>query len=230
VAHTTADDLFDSNYFTRFQPSAIATINSVDAVTYLTEFASNNSAGTLEPHADWNQLMLSAAQDIQGYFNVFSGGATFYPGDTITFVLENGTTINDFYLAIYNSPGDTGPLETGGDFYNFFVLGFYPASFNPNTDDGGDDNSTDSSAASSAAPSSSPTAAATSTTVSSASTPTVSSWDNDAYPDVPDVWQPDLGITGEGYISGTFLFTRTCIFANSFVNRLLPQCYIYLGP
>ena len=67
--------------------------------------------------------MLSAALDIQAYFDVFSGGATFYPGDTITFVLENGTSITDNFLAVYNSPGPTGPLETGGDFYNFFVLG-----------------------------------------------------------------------------------------------------------
>jgi hypothetical protein len=165
----------------------------------LTDFADKNSAGTLEPHSDWNQLMLSAAQDIQGYFNVFSGGATFYPGDAITFVLENGTTINDFYLAIYNSPGDTGPLETGGDFYNFFVLGFYPASFDPNDDDTEDD-----SAATSATATPTSIPAVTSSAVASASTPTVSSWENDAYPDVPDVWQPDLGVVGEGFISGMF--------------------------
>jgi hypothetical protein len=195
-----AVDLFWSSYFTTYQPSAIASINGIDTTAYLTQFALKNSAGTLEPHADWNQLMLSAAQDIQGLFNVFSGGATFYPGDTITFALENGTEISDYYLAIYNSPGPTGPLETGGDFYNFFVLGFYPASF----DSDSIDNTTDSSASSSAAPSSTPTAAATSTVVSSAA-PTPSSWDNPAYPDSPDVYQPDLGAYGEGYITGYFL-------------------------
>jgi hypothetical protein len=195
MTYPAIDDLFESLYFTTYQPSAIASINGVDATTYLTRFASKNSYGTLEPHADWNQLMLSPALDIQGFFDVFSGGATFYPGDTITFKLENGTEISDYYLAIYNSPGPTGPLETGGDFYNFFVLGFYPASFDPFADD--------SSASSSAAPSSTPTSAATSTIVSSA-TPTLS-WNNSAYPDVPDVAQADLGIYGGGYISGRLI-------------------------
>jgi hypothetical protein len=189
-----ADDLFESNYFTSYQPSAIKTINGVDVTAYLTEFASKNSVGTLEKHADWNQLMLSAALDIQGSFDVFSGGATFYPGDTITTVLENGTSFTDNFLAVYNSPGPTGPLETGGDFYNFFVLGFYPASYN---------DSSSSSDSSSALPSS--TAAATSTAVSSPS-PTPSNWDNPAYPDTPDVFQTDLGTYGGGYVSGEFVY------------------------
>jgi len=140
--------------------------------------------------------MLSAAQDIQGFFNVFSGGATFYPGDTITFKLENGTEISDDYLAVYNSPGPTGPLETGGDFYNFFVLGFYPASFNPDPGN----STTDPSASSSATPASTSAAGATSTAVSSA-TP-ILSWNSTAYPLIPDVAQPDLGSYGGGYVSG----------------------------
>jgi hypothetical protein len=202
MTYTLIVDLFESSYFTTYQPSAIASINDVDTITYLTEFASKNSYGTLEPHADWNQLMLSPALDIQGFFDVFSGGATFYPGDTITFKLENGTEISDYYQAIYNSPGPTGPLETGGDFYNFFVLGFYPASFNPDDDD---DDTSDSSASSSAAASSTPASAATSTSVSSATlTTSALSWDNSAYPETPDVAQPDLGIYGGGYISGMY--------------------------
>ncbi|KUJ17685.1 uncharacterized protein LY89DRAFT_747417 [Mollisia scopiformis] len=188
-----AFDLFESKYFTTYQPSAIKTINGVNATTYLMEFASKNSIGTLEKNADWNQLMLSAALDIQGYFDVFSGGATFYPGDTITTVLENGTTYTDNFQAVYNDPGPTGPLETGGDFYNFFVLGFYPASFNE---------SDDSTGSSSVVPSA--TATATSTVVSSAAA-TPSNWNNTAYPDTPDVVQTDLGTYGGGYISGYFL-------------------------
>lgn len=190
-----ADDLFDSDYFTTFQPSAIKSINGKDATTYLSDFASVNSAGTLEAHSDWNQLMLSAAQDIQGFFNVFSGGATFYPGDNITFVLENGTSWTEQFLAIYDSPGPTGPLQTGGDFYNFFVLGFYPASYDPDTDadDSEDDSSDDSS-----------TASATSSTTADAtsSTPTPTGWDNPAYPETPDVAQSDLGTFGDGVVSG----------------------------
>ncbi|CZR66660.1 uncharacterized protein PAC_16561 [Phialocephala subalpina] len=188
-----AFDLFESKYFTTYQPSAIKTINGVDTTTYLNEFASKNSVGTLEKHADWNQLMLSAALDIQGYFDVFSGGATFYPGATITTVLENGTSYSDNFQAVYNNPGPTGPLETGGDFYNFFVLGFYPASYNASSDSAG---------SSSALPSA--TATATSTAVSSAAA-TPSNWNNTAYPDTPDVFQTDLGTYGGGYVSGYFL-------------------------
>jgi hypothetical protein len=136
--------------------------------------------------------MLSAALDIQGSFDVFSGGATFYPGDTITTILENGTSFTQNFQAIYNSPGPTGPLETGGDFYNFFVLGFYPASYN----------SSDSVDSSSALPSA--TATATSTVISSVA-PTPSNWNNPAYPDTPDVFQTDLGTYGGGYVSGKFI-------------------------
>ncbi|APA13907.1 hypothetical protein sscle_12g086770 [Sclerotinia sclerotiorum 1980 UF-70] len=193
-----ADDLFDSEYFTIFQPSAIKSINGRDATAYLSDFASVNSAGTLEPHADWNQLMLSAAQDIQGFFNVFSGGATFYPGDDITFVLENGTSWTENFLAVYDSPGPTGPLQTGGDFYNFFVLGFYPASYDPDEseDDSDDDSSDDSSILS---------ATASSTAAVSSISPTPTGWVNDAYPGIPDVAQEGLGTFGDGVVSGYFL-------------------------
>ena len=186
-----ADDLFDSDYFTTFQPSAIKSINGRDATTYLLDFASVNSVGTLEDHSDWNQLMLSAAQDIQGYFNTFSGGATFYPGNNITFLLENGTSWTENYLAIYDTPGPTGPLQTGGDFYNFFVLGFYPASYDPYTDDS-DDDSEDSSSDNSST-------AVTSTT---SATPTLTGWESPAYPEIPDVAQEDLGTYGDGVVSG----------------------------
>lgn len=194
-----ADDLFDSNFFAGWQPSAIATINGQDVVDYLTSFAAQNSIGTLEPHADWNQLMLSPSLDIQALFDVFSGGATFYPGDTITFAFENGTTLGpENFVAVYYSPGDTGPLTTGGDFYNFFVLGFYPASYDPfavTTPD----NSTGSSATTTDSSAATSTTDASSTTNSA--TPTPSSWGNQAYPQ-PDIAQPDLGTYGEGYVSG----------------------------
>jgi hypothetical protein len=161
---------------------------------YLEAFAANNSQGTLEPHADWNQLMYSPALDIQGYMDTFSGDAVFYPGDTITFEFENGTTITDNWLGIYWSQGPTGPLETGGDFYNFFVLGLYPASYDP---DAGD------SSASSAAPSASaaPTASSSAAAAAATTTTTAVGWDSFAYP-TPDIAQPDLGIYGGGYLSG----------------------------
>ncbi|KAI0434491.1 hypothetical protein F5Y09DRAFT_356753 [Xylaria sp. FL1042] len=199
-----ADDLFNSEYFTSFQPSALQSINGIDTVSYLEQFAADNSPGTLEPHADWNQLMLSPAVDILGYLNVFFGGATFYPGDTITWTFENGTTQSDRFLGVYYSQGPTGPLETGGDFYNFFVLGFYPAGFDPYSSDdstanGDDDDESDqTSSTSSEVPS-------LSTTVPQPAATSAPSWNNPAYPQTADVAQPDLGTVGGGYLSGYFL-------------------------
>ncbi|KAI0188435.1 hypothetical protein EV127DRAFT_497760 [Xylaria flabelliformis] len=197
-----SDDLFVSNFFTSFQPSALKSINGVDAVTYLKQFAANNSFGTLEPHADWNQLMQSPALDILGYYDVFSGGATFYPGDTITWTFENGTSQTEDYVGIYLSQGPTGPLETGGDFYNFFVLGFYPAGFDPYSDDSDVDDG-DGSSGSSAT--SSDISSPSTTITQPAATTTLSGWGNQAYPTNPDVAQPDLSTIGGGYLSGYFL-------------------------
>lgn len=158
---------------------------------YLSDFATAQAVGGLEAHADYNQLFSSPAQDIQGVFGIWGGAATFFPGESLTLVLENGTTIGpDPWLAVYYDPGDTGPLETGGDFYNFFVLGFYPASYDPDSDTS--DDSSDSNGA-----------AATTTASSAAATP--STWNNPAYPTVPDVAQQDLGTFGGGFISGYFL-------------------------
>lgn len=153
--------------------------------------------GGLEPHADWNMLMQSPALDIQGFYEVVAGGATLYPGDTYTLSFENGTSHEPQpWLALYNSPGDTGPLETGGDFYNFFVLGFYPASYFEQLE------------ASTASATPSATSAATSIVpVSSAPVPT--SWGNSAYPDHPDVVQKDLAIVGGGFLSGYFLHDKS---------------------
>jgi hypothetical protein len=105
-------DLDRSNNFANYTPSPISSINGIETIVYLTDFASNNSYETLEPHADWNQLTLSAVQNIQGYFSLFGGGATFYPGETISFKLENGTEISDFFLGVYYDQGPVGPLET----------------------------------------------------------------------------------------------------------------------
>jgi hypothetical protein len=148
-------------------------------------------------------LMESAALDIQGLFEVFAGSATFYPGDSITFEFENGTVLDPMpFYALYNSPGDTGPLATGGDFYNFFVLGFYPAAYIEQLEaeeeaDPSDTSSDDSSNDNTSDDSSDPT------TDTSDDAPT--SWDNPAYPDKPDVIQPDLATDGGGFLTGYFL-------------------------
>ncbi|OJD30401.1 peptidase s41 family protein [Diplodia corticola] len=188
------------------EPGAIATINGRDVIEVLTEFAALNSQGTLEPNADWNQLFSNPAQDIQGTLNVFSGGATFYPGDELEFVFKNGSNITTNWLAIYNSVDDTGPLTTGGDFYNYFVLGQYPQAYydeleaaqnatsaNDTTSDSNtDDSSSDDTS---------------SDDTSSSDSPENTSWNFEsygAYPDNPDIVQPDLSIAGGGVVTGYF--------------------------
>lgn len=155
-------------------PSPIATINGQDVVEYLKRFAAINSPGKLEQHADWNMLMRSGALDNQGLLEVFYGGVTSYPGDTITLTFENGTTLGpDPWLALYLGPSNPGPLQTGGDFFNFFALGIYPASFE---DTSGDVMSTTTT---------SPVASASSMAASSSKT----AWDS-AYP-TPEPTSPD---------------------------------------
>lgn len=86
--------------------------------------------GLLEPNADYNSMMYSPLQDVLYTWDIFSNGLTFYPGDALNITFENGTNeINDWWLATYTVSDFTGPLNTGGDYYNFFVLGLEPASY-----------------------------------------------------------------------------------------------------
>lgn len=210
VANLETDDILHGSGLTTYEPSAIKTINGQDVILYLDDYAANNSYGTLEKHADWNQLMLSGALDIQDYFNVFSGDTIIYPGDSITFGFENGTNVTEDYLALYWSQGPTGPLETGGDFYNFFVLGWWPASYDPYADYISDeDDDEQSSGTSSTAVSSITSATSTVPSVTTSPTPTPSGWGNSQavswYPDTADIYQPDLDLYSGGWITGYFL-------------------------
>ena len=186
-----------------FTPSAITTINDQDVTTYLSQFAAANSVGNVEPNADWNSLMSSWAEYIQDDYSILEAYVEFFPGDTIAHGFENGTELDPLsWQAIYNSPGYTGPLATGGDFYNFFVLGFYPASYDPNAPDpcASSNNSSDSSAAAATSTSSRPT----STSLSEA-TPSVTSFPDSAYPNNTDIFQPNLYPSGGGFLTGYFL-------------------------
>lgn len=168
-------------------------INDQDIIAYLTQFAAANSVGNLEPNADWNDLMSSFAAYIQDDYSIFESYVEFFPGDTITLGFENGTTAGpEPWVAVYNSPGPTGPLATGGDFYNFFVLGFYPPSFNPNA--------TDPCAASDGS-----TNASSLTSTSADATVTATSWPDSAYPNNTDIYQPGLYPDGGGFLTGYFL-------------------------
>jgi hypothetical protein len=161
-----------------WQPSAVSHINGTEVTEYLTRFAALNSYGMAEPHADWNLLFDNPVIDVLDDFApLWSGGTTFYPGDNFTYTFEDGTTLDDEWLAVYYDPGETGPLETGGDFYNFFVLGFYPASFNVSS-------------------------LFDTPTTNTSSPPAPTGFNNSAFPQ-PDVWQPNL--TTAGYTTGYFL-------------------------
>jgi hypothetical protein len=111
-----------------FIASPVSTIDGMDAVNYTKTFASRQSFGMVEPHADWNRLMVTPAQELFGV-SYLSDAAPFYAGDQMSLSFENGTTVNQRWAALYASPGFTGPLRNGGDFYNFFVLGNYPADY-----------------------------------------------------------------------------------------------------
>jgi hypothetical protein len=99
-------------------PSPVTSINGEDVVDFLTKYASLNAWGYVEPHAEWNALMSNPNLDVQGGLTTFSGGGTFYPGENLTFTLEDGTEYETIWVAIYNELANfTGPLTTGGDFY-----------------------------------------------------------------------------------------------------------------
>lgn len=174
-----------------WEPSAIVKINDHDVTEYLAQLTAMNAIGGLEPHADWNQLMSSPVLDVLGQYSILEGYITFYPGENMTLTLANGTTLGPVpFYASYNGPENTGPLVTGGDFYNFFVLGFYPALYDPF-----------------AFQTSEPTPSATDAQTSSDPTETASaeptSLGHPAYPDNPVIYQPDLG--SSGVLSGYFL-------------------------
>lgn len=140
-------------------------------------------------------MMISGAQDIQGISPVFTGNAWFYPGDSITWELENGTAFTEQFQGWYWTQGPTGPLETPGDFYNCFVLGLLPASYDPyatdddssgtNTEDEGGDDSGENDPPS------------TNTTIPPG-------WNSVWYPGLPDVAQPGLGLDQGGFLSGMY--------------------------
>lgn len=150
--------------------------------------------------------MSSPALDIQNLYSVIEGYTTFYPGENITITFENGTQVGpEPWVAIYNSQGETGPLATGGDFYNFFVLGLYPASLDLDSDsdgEGSDSGGTDVEQSQTVgSPTDTSSVGSDASSASASATPT--SWSSSAYPSSPDISQADLGNTG--VLTGYFL-------------------------
>ncbi|OAL56114.1 hypothetical protein IQ07DRAFT_530188 [Pyrenochaeta sp. DS3sAY3a] len=174
-------------------PSAIATINNEDAVEYLTRLANLNAIGGIEPHADWNQVFYTPALSTRGSGSIWDSSVQFYPGDEIALVMENGTEYLDNWLALWQEPYETGPLTTGGDFYNYFVLNFLPDSYN--------------SSGNFYNPAYAPATTSINTTEPAASPAPEHSWRTrsyEAYPD-PDVRQEGLAVFSDGIVSGYFL-------------------------
>jgi hypothetical protein len=181
------DDLLPEVASEPWTPSPIATINGTEAIEFLTAYSALNSWGYIEPHAEWNDLMSHPTLDIQGGLTIFSGSGTFYPGENLTITFKNASDPLELeWLAIYNEPANTtGPLTTGGDFYNYFVLGFLPESFNATQDaadsfEGSDDPVPDNA---------------------------TGNWTEASYgafPSKPNVAQYDLGLYHDGLVSGYF--------------------------
>jgi len=126
-------DLYEAWAINEYKASPVTHINGVDVIEYLELFAEQNSQGFLEPHADWNAIMNSPALNIQGLPSTFQS-ATLYPGngifsDALNFTLQNTTVVETIWWAVCVDCKETGPLTTGGDFYNYFVLGFLPESY-----------------------------------------------------------------------------------------------------
>ncbi|KAF2122944.1 hypothetical protein BDV96DRAFT_639498 [Lophiotrema nucula] len=175
-------------------PSPITHINGVEVIDYLTQYGELNSAGYLEPHADWNALMESPARDVQGGLSIFQSG-TFYPGDSLNFTFKDQEPVDTYWLSIFSEQEDTGPLTTGGDFYNYFVLGFLPASYNPEVQwwtTYPPDNSSSNSNSSDYPPAN----------CSASTSESWCSYSEGGYPDNPTVAQNDLSILGGGVVTG----------------------------
>ena len=216
-----------------WEGSAIKTINDEDAAKYLEDFAAKNVLGFVEPDADYNTLMASAAGDIQSLFSVFEGNAIFYPGENITLVFENGTTTDDDggtklpWLAEFSpfvDPSTVPNITTGQQLFDWFVLGIdstpggqsIPSDVNesdtaPTTDsqntvttaDDSADNSTVSATASATDSADQPQATADDSTGDGNANENF--WDDAAYPNNPIVSQPNLGQTDGGYVTGYVL-------------------------
>lgn len=139
--------------------------------------------------------MSSPALDVSGSFSIFYGYTTFYPGKSIALTFENDTQLDPVpWRAYYNNQEDTGPLATGGDLYNFFVLGHYPDSYNPNNPD------------QCFKPESAISINSTKDSLTSDSlNSTTTSWSSfsNAYLPKPDVSQPN--ISNDGFLTGYFL-------------------------
>lgn len=71
--------------------------------------------------------MYNPVQDILDIYDVFTLNAPFHWGDSLNYTLKNGSVVSTYWTALYTNADFTGPLTTGGDYYNYFVMGLVPA-------------------------------------------------------------------------------------------------------
>ena len=195
--------------------SPIVDINGQDAVAWLTQFASENSFGLLDPNADWSALMQTPAGDIQFIPTPLTGGTPFFPDDDqLYYKLSNGTVVESEWLTVVSVPLDLPDIKNGQDLYNFAVLELLP-----DNDEGlGSGESQDGSSSNTAtvitatvgfaaSPTNADDPAVVSTEPAPMSTPTPNNWFEaaqvTAYPNNTIVKQPDLG--AGGVLTGYFL-------------------------
>ena len=212
-----ADDILESQYDeANWVPSAVVEINGVEASKFLEDFAASNVQGYIEPNADWNNLMSSAASDVQNVLSTFEGSSIFYPGDTITFKFENGSDSGELpwlaQFSPFSNPADAPLITTGQELYDWYVLGVdsTPDNFNDPTTASVIPSATPTDTSGASDSSTSPTATSDSSTAPSStsatdypSTPT--GWPSIAYPADPIVAQPGLGEINGGVVTGYIL-------------------------
>ena len=193
----------------QWTPSAVTKINGIDVVEYLSRYAQLNAFGNRDPQADWNDLMASAAQSIQGnVFTAFQGETPFYNGEEIDFAFENDTKTGPLpFVAVYmDDPSSKPEIKSGKDMYTYYVLG--------NNVEADKVIAASSTATATTPP---PTVAVTptagpettptdlpdqSTPAQPLVSPNAESWSAGAYPVNPLISQPYLGEDGGGVITG----------------------------
>lgn len=119
-----------------YEPSPISTINGVDANDFLENYSKVTPVFNLiDPVADFNNLVFSAAQEIQGTPGFTITSPIIYPGaDYIEIVHANGTSYKVEYVA--KTSLDFSEIKSGQDFYDIIVTA------NPSSG-GSDDGSTE---------------------------------------------------------------------------------------
>ncbi|KAL8924176.1 MAG: hypothetical protein Q9172_002798 [Xanthocarpia lactea] len=156
-----------------------------------------------------DNLMSSAASDIQYVLSTFEGSSVFYPGANISFKFENGSDTGTFpwlaQFSIFGDPENAPLITTGQELFDCDNVGFcnstaLDSSATIDTLDSADSSSSPSSTGGDSDSSLSPSVTSTDDVPA-----TVTGWDHIAYPTDPIVAQPDLDEVNGGVLTGYVL-------------------------